>query len=163
MVSYTCWSSPRQLLLIWRERHREKFIGQLVMQSLSMKLRVSCVYILLIVWIGMSFQSGSLKTMVLVNGHWSIRWPHWSYLERRILKLVPRFVMRPTEWLSFIHNGIWFFLLGRTNHCLHMTWTAVEFMSSLSGPSAILEIPENCYVLVADLTIFLIFPYSWSH
>jgi hypothetical protein len=23
-------------------------------------------------WIGMSFQSGSLKTIVLVNGHWSI-------------------------------------------------------------------------------------------
>ena len=86
-----------------------------------------------------------------------------TYLERRILKLVPRFVMRPIEWLQFIQNRIWFSLLGRTNHYLHMTWTTIKFMSSLPRPLAILEVPGNYYVWAVDLTIFLMFPCSWSH
>jgi len=51
------------------ERHEGKFTGHVVMQSSSLKLRVSCVYVLLIFLIGMSFQSEFLKTMVLVNEH----------------------------------------------------------------------------------------------
>ena len=51
------------------ERHEGKFTGHVVMQSSSLKLWVSCVYVLLIFLIGMSFQSEFLKTMVLVNEH----------------------------------------------------------------------------------------------
>jgi hypothetical protein len=40
--------SPRSLLLIWMERHGQKYRSHVVMQPLSMKPRVSCVYVLLI-------------------------------------------------------------------------------------------------------------------
>jgi hypothetical protein len=44
---------------------------------------------------------------------------------------------------------------------LHMTWTTEKFMSSLHGSSAVIGLPR-VYVSM-DLTIFLMFPYSWSH
>ena len=154
-------SSPRLLLLIWTERHGQKYRSHVVMQSPSMKPRVSCVYVLWIFTLWLSFQSESLKTMVVIDGHWSIRWPRCRYLDRTILNLVTRFVMRSTEWLQFTLNEIWFFLLGRTEHCLHMTWTTKKFMSSLHGSSVVLDLP-GVYVST-DLTIFLMFPYSWSH
>jgi hypothetical protein len=45
----------RYLLWIWRERHRGKFIGLVVLYSPSIKLRVTCVYVLLVVAICPSF------------------------------------------------------------------------------------------------------------
>jgi len=44
-----------------------KYKSHMVMQSPSMKLGVSCVYVLLIFIICINFQSGSLKTMVVIN------------------------------------------------------------------------------------------------
>ena len=59
------------LLWIWRERHGEKFLtGRVVFHAPSIKLRVTCVNVLLVVAICPSFQSRSLKTMVLIiNGY----------------------------------------------------------------------------------------------
>ena len=59
------------LLWIWRERHGGNFlIGHVIFHAPSIKLRVTCVTVLLVVAICPSFQSGSLKTMVLIiNGH----------------------------------------------------------------------------------------------
>jgi hypothetical protein len=149
------------LLLIWMERHGRKYRSHMVMKSPSMKPRVSCVYVLLIFILWLSFQSRTLKTMIVIDGHWSIWWPCWRYLDRTILNLVMRFAMRSTEWLQFTLNGIWFFLLGRTEHCLHMTWSTEKFMSSLHGSSAVLDLPR-VYVST-DLTIFLMVPCSCSH
>ena len=125
-------------------------------ESPSMKPRVSCVYVLLIFTLWLSFQSRSLKTMVVIGGHWSIRWPCWRYLDRTILNLVMRFVMQSTEWLQFTLNGIWFSSFGRTEHCLHMTWTIEKFMSSLPGSSHILEVLR--VFIWTDLTTCLMFP-----
>ena len=50
-------SSTRSLLLIWTERHGQKYRSHVVMQSPSMKPRVSCVYVLLIFTLLLSFQS----------------------------------------------------------------------------------------------------------
>jgi hypothetical protein len=102
-----------------------------------------------------------LKTMVVIDGHWSIQWPRWRYLDRTILNLVTKFVVRSTEWLQFTLNGIWFSLLGRTEHCLHMIWTTEKFMSFLHGSSVVLDLP-GVYVST-DLTIFLMFSCLWSH
>jgi hypothetical protein len=41
----------------------------LVLYSPSIKLRVTCVYVLFMVAICSILKSGSLKTMVLINGH----------------------------------------------------------------------------------------------
>ena len=59
------------LLWIWRERHGGKFLtGRMFFHAPSIKLRVTCVNVLLVVAICLSFQSRSLKTMVLIiNGH----------------------------------------------------------------------------------------------
>ena len=59
------------LLWIWRERHGGKFLaGRMVFHAPSIKLGVTCVNVLLVVAICPSFQSRSLKTMVLIiNGH----------------------------------------------------------------------------------------------
>ena len=59
------------LLWIWRERHGGKFLnGCVVFHAPSTKLQVTCVNVLLVVTICPSFQSGPLKTMVLIiNGH----------------------------------------------------------------------------------------------
>jgi hypothetical protein len=43
-------------------RHGEKFLGHQVLQCPSMEIRFSCVYVLLIFSICLTFQSGSLKT-----------------------------------------------------------------------------------------------------
>ena len=147
--------------LIWTERHGRKYRSHVVMQSPSMKPRVCCVYVLLIFTLWLSFQSRSLKTMVVIDGHWSMWWPGWRYLDRTILNLVTRFVIESTEWLQFTLNGIWFSLLGRIEHCLHMTWTTEKFMSSLHGSSPVLDL-LGVYVST-DLTIFFIFSCSWSH
>ena len=161
MVLCTGWSSPRLLLLIWMERHGQKCKSHMVMQSPSMKPRVNCVYVMLIFTLWLSFQSRSLNPMIVIDGHWSTRWPWWRYLGRTILNLVTRFGMRSIEWLQFTLNEIWFSLLGRIEHCLHMTWTTEKFMSSLHGSSAVLDLP-GVYVST-DLTIFLMFHCSWSH
>ena len=57
------------LLWIWRETHGEKLIGQMVFTTPCIKLRVTYVYVLLMVPMIPSFQSRSLKTMVLIIGH----------------------------------------------------------------------------------------------
>ena len=49
-----------------------KFLGLVVLYPPSIKLRVTCVYVLLVVLVVTicpSFQSGSLKTMLLINRH----------------------------------------------------------------------------------------------
>ena len=51
------------LLWIWRETHGGKLIGLVVFNTPCIKLRVTCVYVLLLVPIIPSFQSESLKTM----------------------------------------------------------------------------------------------------
>jgi hypothetical protein len=43
-----------------------KLIGLVVFITPCIKLRVTCVYVLLMVLMNPSFQSGSLKTMVLI-------------------------------------------------------------------------------------------------
>jgi hypothetical protein len=48
MFLCTGLSSPRSFLLIWMERYGQKYRSHVVMQPLSMKPRVSCVYVLLI-------------------------------------------------------------------------------------------------------------------
>jgi hypothetical protein len=77
-------------------------------------------------------------------------------LDITILNLVMRFVMQSREWLQFTLNKIWFSLLGRIEHCFHMTWTIEKFMSSLHKSSAILDLPR-VYVST-DLTM-----YPWSY
>ena len=74
MVVYTILGSAMvtviYLLWIWRERHGGKFLtGSVVLDATSIRLRVTCVNVLLVVTICLSFESGSLKTMVLINGH----------------------------------------------------------------------------------------------
>jgi hypothetical protein len=59
----------RYLLWIWREKRGEKLIGLVVFNTPCIKLRVTCVYVLLVVPMIPSFQSRSLKTMVLIIGH----------------------------------------------------------------------------------------------
>jgi hypothetical protein len=78
-----------------------------------------------------------------------------------ILKLILSFVIRSTEWLQFTQNKISFSLLGRIEHWLHMTWTAERFMSSIPMPSAFVD--QEGVSIWSGLTIFLMFPYSWSH
>jgi hypothetical protein len=81
------WGTLWYLLWIWRESHGKKFLGLVVLYPPSIKLRVTCVYVLLVmlvVAICLSFQSRSLKTMVLINGHWSVLLAHWRCLERII-------------------------------------------------------------------------------
>jgi hypothetical protein len=58
------------LLWIWRKRHGGKFLtGRVVLHASPIKLRITCVNVLLVVAIYPSFQSASLKTMVLIiNG-----------------------------------------------------------------------------------------------
>jgi hypothetical protein len=92
MVVYTLWgtlgSTLWYLLWIWRETHGGKLIGLMVFTTPCIKLRVTCVYVLLMVPIILSFQSGSSMTMVLIIEHWSIRSPCGSNLEGLILDLV---------------------------------------------------------------------------
>jgi hypothetical protein len=59
----------RYLLWIWRKRHGGRFLGHVVLHPPSIKLNVTCVYVLFVVAIYPNFQFGSLKTMVLINGH----------------------------------------------------------------------------------------------
>jgi hypothetical protein len=59
----------RYLLWIWRKTHGIKLIGLVVFNTPCIKLRVTCVYVLLLVPMNPSFQFGSLKTMVLIIGH----------------------------------------------------------------------------------------------
>ena len=59
----------RYLLWIWSETHEGNLIGLVVFNTPCIKLRVTCVYVLLLVPIIPSFQSRSLKTMVLIIGH----------------------------------------------------------------------------------------------
>ena len=51
------------------EAHGGKLIGLVVFNTPCIKLRVTCMYVLLLVLAIPSFQSRSLKTMVLINGH----------------------------------------------------------------------------------------------
>ena len=133
-VVLTLWGTLWYLWWIWRERHGEKFLGLMVLYPPSIKLRVTCVYVLLVVLVVTicpSFQSGSLKTMLLINGHWSILSAHWRCLERLILNLVTWIMIQPTQRLQFTQIGIWFSLLGRKEQSSRMTWTEEKFMSSL--------------------------------
>jgi hypothetical protein len=59
----------RYLLWIWRETHGEKLKGLVIFDTPCIKLRVTCVYILLVVPMILNFQSRSLKTMVLIIGN----------------------------------------------------------------------------------------------
>jgi len=67
MAFYTLWGTQmgtiRYLLWIWRETHGGEFVGLVVLNHPSIKLKVTWVYVLLMLAIGPSFQSGSLKTM----------------------------------------------------------------------------------------------------
>jgi hypothetical protein len=73
MVFCTLWGTQmgtlRYLMWIWRETYGGEFVGLVVLNPPSIKLRVTCVYVLLVLTIGPSFQFGSLKTMILMNGH----------------------------------------------------------------------------------------------
>ena len=73
MVVCTLWGTSgdvsRYLLWIWREKHGGKFLARVVLKVPSIKLMVTCVYVLFMVAICPSLTSGSLKTMVLINGH----------------------------------------------------------------------------------------------
>jgi hypothetical protein len=77
-------------LWIQRETHRGEFVGLVVLNPPSIKLRVTCVHVLLVVAICPSFLSGSLKTMILMNGYWSILSARWMCYERLIFNLIPR-------------------------------------------------------------------------
>ena len=71
-VVCTLWGTREftlRYLWIWRERHGGKFLARVVLHPPSINLRVTCVYVLFVVAICPNFQSGSLKTMVLINGH----------------------------------------------------------------------------------------------
>jgi hypothetical protein len=72
MVFYTLWGSQmgtlRYLLWIWRKTYGGEFIGLVVLNG-SIKLRVTCVYVLLVLTIGPSFPPRSLNTMLLMNEH----------------------------------------------------------------------------------------------
>jgi hypothetical protein len=72
MVVYTILGSVMvttvYLLWIWRERHGGQILTGCIHVP-SFKIRVTCVNVLLVVAICPSFQSRSLKTMVLIiNG-----------------------------------------------------------------------------------------------
>jgi hypothetical protein len=49
------------------ERHRGKFINHMVLKCPSIKLRVTCVCVVLIFIICLGFLCGYLKTMVLIT------------------------------------------------------------------------------------------------
>jgi hypothetical protein len=89
------------LLWIWRERHGGKFLtGHVVFHAPSIKLSVTCVNVLLVVVICPSFQSRSLKTMVLIiNGYWSILLACVSCLERLRNKWVTLILSHATQRL----------------------------------------------------------------
>jgi hypothetical protein len=76
MVVCTLWGTLGGTLwyLLWirRKTHGGKLIGLLVFNTPCIKLRVTCVYVLLLVPIILSFQSRSLKAVVLIIGYWSI-------------------------------------------------------------------------------------------
>ena len=96
------------------------------MQCPSTEIRVSCVYVLLIFSICMTFQSGSLKTMVLINGYWSILSIFWRCLHRLTLNLVithTTMLMSTTQ--RFTQNEICFSLLGLgwKMTSSYITWT----------------------------------------
>jgi hypothetical protein len=112
----TLWN----LLWIWRKTDGGKLIGLVVFDTSCIKLRVTCVYVLLLVPMIASFQSRSLKTMVLIIGHWSIRSVRGSCLEGLILDLVAWIGLPSTQWLQFAQNGIWFFCWGGWNN--HRIW-----------------------------------------
>jgi hypothetical protein len=103
----------QHLLWIWRERHRGKFlIGRMVFHAPSIKLRVTCVNVLLVVAICPSFRSGSLKTMVLImNVHWSILSACVSCLER----------LR-NKWVTLIFESCY------TTIIVHPEWNLVFFV-----------------------------------
>jgi hypothetical protein len=88
-----------------------------------------------------SFTSSS-PTTILINGHWSMPWARWSYLDRIILNLVLSFVMQTTQLLQFTLNGIWFSSLERKEHWLHMTWIVEMFMWSLPVSFTILDLVD---------------------
>jgi hypothetical protein len=115
-VVCTLWDTRRKSLryLLWigRERHGEKFLGHVGLHLPSIKLRVTCIYVLLVVAIGPNFQSGSLKTMVLIYEYWSIRSTLWRCLGRLTLNLVTWMLMRAIQRLQFTQNGICLSLLG---------------------------------------------------
>jgi hypothetical protein len=72
MDVYTLGGTLLHSLWIWREKHGGKFLGLVVLYPPSIKLRVTCVYVLLVVLVVTicpSFQSGSLKTVLLINRH----------------------------------------------------------------------------------------------
>jgi hypothetical protein len=107
------------LLWIRRETHGGKLIGLVVFNTPCIKLRVTCVYILLLVPIILSFQSRSLKTVVLIIGHWSILSAHGSCLEGLILNWLRGLCWRvyndynsPRMKFNFLRCG------GRNNHCI---------------------------------------------
>jgi hypothetical protein len=59
----------RYLLWIWRKTYGGEFVGLVVLNPPSIKLKVTCVYVLLVLTISPSFPPRSLKTMLLMNGH----------------------------------------------------------------------------------------------
>jgi hypothetical protein len=133
MVVCRLWTtrSVTYLLWIYRERHGGKFLGHMVLYPLSIKLRVTCVYVLFMVTICLILKSRSLKTMVLINGHWSILSALCRCLQRLTLSLVTWMLLSTTQW--FIWNRVCFYLLGlgRKMTLSHITWTTEKFMSSL--------------------------------
>jgi hypothetical protein len=166
-VFCTLWGTLWYLQWIWRKRHGEKFQGLVVLYPPSIKLRVTCVYVLLVVLVVImcpSFQSGSLKTMLLTNGHWSILLARWRCLEWLIFNLVMWIMSQTIQQLQIIQNGIWFSLLGRKEDSSRMTWTIEKFMPSLPVYFGMVDI-ASYQGSWADLNLFLMFPCScsWSH
>jgi hypothetical protein len=81
----------------------------------------SCVYVPLMVLMNPSFQSGSLKTMVLIIGHSKHSFTTWKVFGRMNIRFgYPDFyyecIVLTIEW-----NLI--FLPGRIEQSSHMTWT----------------------------------------
>jgi hypothetical protein len=122
------------LLWIWRKIYRGKLIGLVVFNTLSMKLRVTYVYVLLLVPMIPSFQSRSLKTMVLIIEHWSIRSACKSYLEGLILDLVSWIVLTSTQWLQFARIEYDFLCWEDGLNKNHRIWHAPHKCSCHSCP-----------------------------
>ena len=120
MVVYTLWGTRGftliYLLWIWRDRHGGKFLAYVVLHPPSIKLRITCVYVLFVVAICPNFQSGSFKTMVVINGHWSILLAFWRCLQRLTLNFFCYYNVN--EFYSMVHpqwNLLLFIGVGQLN------------------------------------------------
>jgi hypothetical protein len=117
-VVCTIWDSLGStlwyLLWIWRATYGGKLVGLVVFNTPCIKLRVTCVYVLLLVLMIPSFQSRSLKAMLLIMRNWSIWSARGSCLEGLILDLVSWIVLMTTLWL---HSS------PRMEQSSHMAWT----------------------------------------